>query len=61
MPDYSKELVAASSIPLVLAILARGESYGYEIIKTIRESSEVNLNSPKEHFIQSSRNWRKRK
>lgn len=43
MPEYSKELVAASSIPLVLAILARGESYGYEIIKTIRESSDGEL------------------
>ena len=28
-----KELIAASSKPLVLALLARGESYGYEIIQ----------------------------
>lgn len=34
-----KELVAASSTPLVLAILAEGESYGYEILKRVRELS----------------------
>ena len=32
----SRELVAASSIPLVLSILSLGESYGYAIIKTVR-------------------------
>ena len=30
----SKDLVAASSKPLVLSILAGGESYGYEIMFT---------------------------
>jgi PadR family transcriptional regulator, regulatory protein PadR len=35
----SKELVAASTKPLVLAILAEGESYGYELIRRIRELS----------------------
>jgi PadR family transcriptional regulator PadR len=35
----SRELVAASTRPLVLAILARGESYGYAIIQEIRERS----------------------
>lgn len=35
----SKELVAASTKPLVLAVLARGESYGYAIIQAIREQS----------------------
>lgn len=34
-----KELVAASSVPLVLAILADGESYGYAIIQRVRELS----------------------
>lgn len=28
----SKDLVAASSKPLILGILAQGENYGYEII-----------------------------
>jgi DNA-binding PadR family transcriptional regulator len=35
----SKDLVAASSKPLVLSILAGGESYGYEIIQNVRELS----------------------
>jgi PadR family transcriptional regulator PadR len=35
----AKDLVAASSKPLVLSILAEGESYGYEIIKRVRELS----------------------
>ena len=34
-----KELVAASSSPIVLAILARGESYGYAILQEVRERS----------------------
>lgn len=34
-----KDLVAASSVPLVLAILSEGESYGYEIIQRVRELS----------------------
>jgi DNA-binding PadR family transcriptional regulator len=34
-----KDLVAASAIPLVLAILEKGESYGYAILKRIDELS----------------------
>ena len=34
-----KELVAASSAPLVLSILAEGDSYGYAIIQRVRELS----------------------
>ena len=34
-----KDLVAASSTPLVLAILADEESYGYAILKRVRELS----------------------
>ncbi len=34
-----KDLVAASATPLVLAILADGESYGYAILKQVREVS----------------------
>ena len=34
-----KDLVAASSTPLVLAILAEGESYGYAILKRVRALS----------------------
>lgn len=35
----TKDLVAASSKPLVLSILAVGESYGYEILQKVRELS----------------------
>ncbi|MDH3295297.1 MAG: PadR family transcriptional regulator [Acidimicrobiia bacterium] len=34
-----KDLVAASATPMVLAILAEGESYGYAIIKRVNELS----------------------
>ncbi len=37
--DIGKDLVAASSTPLVLAILAEGESYGYAVIKRVGELS----------------------
>ena len=35
-----KDLVAASATPLVLGILADGESYGYAILKRVDELSE---------------------
>lgn len=38
-----KDLVAASSTPLVLAILAEGESYGYALLKRVRELSDGDL------------------
>jgi DNA-binding PadR family transcriptional regulator len=38
-----KDLVAASATPLVLAILADGESYGYAILKQIRALSQGEL------------------
>ena len=38
-----KDLVAATATPLVLAILADGESYGYAILKRVRELSEGEL------------------
>ena len=37
--DLGKDLVAASATPLVLAILAEGDSYGYAIIKRVSELS----------------------
>src|SRR5215471_18083788 len=39
----SKDLIGASSKPLVLSILADGESYGYEIIQKVRELSEEEI------------------
>ena len=41
--NISKDLVAASAAPLVLAILAEGDSYGYAIIKRVGELSDGNL------------------
>lgn len=37
--ELSKDLVAASSTPLVLSILAEGDSYGYAILRRVRELS----------------------
>lgn len=37
--ELSKDLVAASATPLVLAILAEGDSYGYAIIKRVADLS----------------------
>lgn len=38
--SINKDLVAASSTPLVLAILAEEDSYGYAILQRVRELSE---------------------
>ena len=36
----NKDLIAASSTPIVLAILAEADGYGYAILKRVRELSE---------------------
>jgi len=36
---YSKDFVAASTTPLILAILKQGQSYGYAIIQQVKELS----------------------
>ena len=36
----SKELVAASTVPLVLSVLSKGESYGYQLIQSVRDLSD---------------------
>jgi DNA-binding PadR family transcriptional regulator len=41
--DINKDLIAASSTPLVLAILAKDDSYGYAIIQRVRELSAGHL------------------
>jgi PadR family transcriptional regulator PadR len=38
-----KDLVAASTIPLLLSILTEGENYGYAIIQRVHELSGGNL------------------
>ena len=39
----SKTLMAASTRPIILAILSRGEDYGYSIIQKVKEISEGSL------------------
>lgn len=41
--NISKELVAASATPIVLAILHQSDSYGYAIIQKVREVSDDRL------------------
>jgi DNA-binding PadR family transcriptional regulator len=41
--ELNKDLVAASATPLVLAILAEGDSYGYAVIKRVAELSRGHL------------------
>jgi PadR family transcriptional regulator PadR len=41
--QITKDLVAASTTPMVLGILAEGESYGYAILKEVSERSGGNL------------------
>jgi PadR family transcriptional regulator PadR len=41
--NIDKDLVAAMATPLVLAILAEGSSYGYAILKRVRELSGGDL------------------
>ena len=38
-----KELIAASAEPLILSLLAKGESYGYAIIQEIKARSDGHL------------------
>ena len=39
MEKLSKELIGASSIPIILSILSGNESYGYQIIQNVKEIS----------------------
>jgi len=39
----SKELVAASTVPLVLSVLTDGENYGYALIQRVRELSSGHI------------------
>src|SRR3954465_3638299 len=55
----SKELVAASTVPLVLSVLAEGENYGYALIQRVREPSEGQIQwaegmlSPVVHWMEA--------
>lgn len=41
--DLSKDLIAASSAPFVLAIISKSDNYGYAIIKLVKKLSESNI------------------
>ena len=41
--EINKDLIAASSTPLVLAILAEEASYGYAILRRVRELSRGHM------------------
>ncbi|HCF48700.1 MAG TPA: PadR family transcriptional regulator [Syntrophomonas sp.] len=41
--NVSKDLIAASATPLILAILKENDSYGYAIIKRVKEMSDNEL------------------
>lgn len=41
--EINKDLIAASSTPIVLAILAEADSYGYAIIQRVKELSGGHL------------------
>ena len=43
MNNLSKELIGASSIPLILTILEEGENYGYMIIQRVKELSDEQI------------------
>lgn len=40
MNKPSKELIGASTVPIILSILSKKESYGYEIIQSVKEVSK---------------------
>ena len=39
-----KQLVAASTEPLILSLLSKGESYGYELIQEVKQLSGDQIN-----------------
>ena len=42
--SITKDLVAASAVPMVLSILSSGPNYGYAIIKKVRQLSSNRIN-----------------
>ena len=43
MSKISKELVGASAIPIILSILDKGETYGYEIMQKVKDLSDSKI------------------
>ncbi|MBE0652253.1 MAG: helix-turn-helix transcriptional regulator [Bacteroidales bacterium] len=44
MKSISKELMGAASIPLILAVLKRGDNYGYEIVQEVKKLTNEKVN-----------------
>ena len=42
-PMLTKELVAASTEPLILTLLSKSESYGYELIQEVKRLSDEQI------------------
>ena len=58
VPMIRKELVAASAEPLILSLLARGESYGYAIIQEVKARSDGKLNGRTGCFTRCCTGWK---
>ena len=54
-----KELVAASTEPLILSLLAKGESYGYDLIQEVKELSRDKSSGRMACFTRCCTGWRK--
>jgi PadR family transcriptional regulator, regulatory protein PadR len=40
MKSISKDLIGAAAIPIILTVLKNGDSYGYEIVQTVKKISK---------------------
>jgi len=44
MKSITKELTCAASIPLILVVLKKKDSYGYEIVREVKQLSSEKIN-----------------
>lgn len=44
MKSITKELMGAASTPLILAVIKRGDSYGYEIVQEVKNLTNQRVN-----------------
>jgi len=44
MKSISKELLGASAIPIILSVLQKQDSYGYEIVQTVKNITNQEIN-----------------
>jgi len=54
----TKDLMAASSKPFILSILADGENYGYAILQRVHEVSGRQIEWSEGCFIRCCTGWR---